>query len=257
LVFLENCPDDLARYYDGEYHGSPTRTDVEGAAPLYEDQIALVRQYAESGRLVEIGPAFGLFAVLARDAGFDVTAIEMDATCCAFLRDELQVGAICSDRPDEVLSTLPESRVVALWQVLEHLAHPWACLEAAAKNLAVGGIMVIATPNPEALGFRVLRGHWPHVDAPRHLWLVPAGLLAGMMNEHGLSLEVLRSDDADAKRWNRFAWERYLTNVAPKGERAQRIAARVGSRVAAVAGPLEARGMNGSTYTAVFRKRPV
>ncbi len=38
-------------------------------------------------QLLEIGPWIGIFSCNAKDAGFDVTAIEMDQNCVNFLND--------------------------------------------------------------------------------------------------------------------------------------------------------------------------
>jgi hypothetical protein len=141
-----------------------------------------------------------------------------------------------------------------MWQVIEHLPNPWACLKKAAANLEVGGVLVVATPNPGSLGFRLLRGHWPHVDAPRHLWLIPADLLERKAAEHGLVLETLTARDLGARRWNRFAWERVLMNAAPRSERLQRVGFAAGVGLSIMAALPERIGFSGSCYTAVFRK---
>jgi len=255
LIFVEDPPDDLDPYYADEYHGVPDLGAVEGVARLHQHQIDLVTRYVKPGRLIEIGPAFGWFSLLAREAGFDVTAIEMDPTCCQFLREEVGVDAVCTDEPAEVLPALGPARAVVLWQVVEHLRDPWACLTAAAQCLEPNGILVVGTPNPDALSFKVMRGHWPHVDAPRHLWLIPGEVLIRTMQDHEMDLEEIRFDDPDALEWNRFSWERFFHNALPQPRRVQRAGVRLGGAISTIAARAEQRGTNGSTYTAVFRKR--
>jgi hypothetical protein len=48
-----------------------------------------VTQFRNGGRLLEIGPSKGAFCLLAKRAGFEVRAIEIDASCVAFLRDQM------------------------------------------------------------------------------------------------------------------------------------------------------------------------
>ena len=177
----------------------------------------------------------------------------MNAGCCDYLRSVVGIRAINSDRPHEVLRSLESSRVIAMWQVLEHLVDPWACLAASVNNLETGGVLVIATPNPESLGFRIMGRRWPHVDAPRHLWLFPIDLLTERLDACGMTLESVTTSDLGARRWNRFAWRRFLMNnvSSQSGRMAAYLA---GTALAEASRPIERRGRNGSSYTAVFRK---
>ena len=253
LIFLHNPPSDLAKYYADEYYAIPAPPELEQTARAEAYQIELVLRYVRPGRLIEIGPAWGVFALQARQAGFEVETIEMNAACCDYLHRALKVRAINSNRPDEILPSLEPSRVIAMWRVLEHLIDPWACLDASVNNLEMGGLLVIATPNPESLGFRIMGRRWPHVDAPRHLWLFPIDLLKDRLDAFGMTLESVTTSDLGARRWNRFAWQRFSMSVA--SSQSGRMAAYLaGTALAEASRPIERRGRNGSSYTAVFRK---
>ena len=80
LVSLANVPGDLGRYYASGYHTLPgSLEDVEQGAKHERYKIDLVLRYAPNGRLLEIGPSWGAFCLLAKRAGFEVEAIETDA----------------------------------------------------------------------------------------------------------------------------------------------------------------------------------
>ena len=257
LVFLANPPDDLGPYYAGDYYGAPSLEVMEQVAEADRYQVEFVTDRVTGGRLTEIGTAWGVFALQAKHAGFDVTGVEMDPRCCAFLRETVGVDAVNSEHPDEALAELPPSRAIAMWHSIEHLRDPWTCLDHAARNLEPGGVLVIATPNPSALGFRLTRGRWPHVDAPRHLWIVPLGVLEQRVRAHGLRLDAVTASDPGALHWNEFAWQRWLANMLPKDSvRLRRVTDRVAGWITRAARRAEGRGMNGSAYTAVFRKEP-
>lgn len=252
-IFLANPPADLGRYYPEEYYDLPDADALDAAAPQEAYKLDFLRPYAPDGPLVEIGPGVGAFARLAQKRGYDVTTIEMDPRAGAHLRFVAGVEAIDSDAPEEALRELPPARAIALWHVLEHLPRPWACLESAAANLAPGGVLVVATPNPESLQLRLLRARWPHLDAPRHLYLVPAHLLRQRADELGLESVSLTTRDPGGRAWNRFGWGHAAR--PPNRGRLDRIAARAaGALLAGAAAPLERRGLNGATYTAVMRK---
>jgi 2-polyprenyl-3-methyl-5-hydroxy-6-metoxy-1,4-benzoquinol methylase len=252
-IFLADPPEDMGRYYPDEYYVLPTDGQLERALRTERYKLDLIKPHAEHGRLVEIGPGAGMFAHAARDAGYDVTGIEMDARACTHLREVIGVEAVESDSPAEALADLPPSRVIAMWHVLEHLPDPWGCLEAAARNLEPGGVLAVAMPNPGAFQFRLTRGRWPHVDAPRHLFLIPAGLLEERARAAGLELVALTARDRGGIYWNRFGWQYLLMRPRPSRPRIA-FALAFGFGVATLMAPIERTDLRGSTYTAVLRK---
>jgi SAM-dependent methyltransferase len=140
-----------------------------------------------------------------------------------------------------------------MWHVLEHLREPWAALDAAARNLEPGGVLAVAMPNPGAFQFRLLRARWPHVDAPRHLFLIPAGLLVERARAAGLEPVRLTARDRGGIYWNRFGWQHALMRPGQSKARTT-VALAFGTGVAALMAPIELSDLRGSTYTAVFRK---
>lgn len=252
-LFLANVPSDLGAFYPDSYYVLPSRSGLLEFARLEAYKIELLRRHLRSGRVVEIGPGFGVFAHQAKDAGFHYTGIEMDERCCDYLRSEIGVEAIQSGLPHDTLAELPSSDAIALWHVLEHLPEPWRCLDSVAGNLTPGGLLLIAMPNPKALQFRVLGRRWPHVDAPRHLFLIPPDLLESRAREAGLEPVSLTSDDSGARQWNVFGWQHALLRPT-SGAIATRAALAAAKATAAVLALFERRDLAGSTYTAVFRK---
>ncbi len=253
LIFLPQAPTDLGRYYASEYYAIPVLAELQAIARKDPNKINLVRKFANSGRLLEIGSAFGVFAWQAKNAGFEVDAIEMDARCCEFLRT-LGVNAIQSDAPHAAIGALPPHQVIAIWHVLEHLPQPFEFLQAAAANLAADGVLVIAMPNPQAFQFRWMGRHWPHLDAPRHLTLIPVNLLTRRLRALGLEPVYVTSDDSDARSWNRFGWQRLLMNRF-RNRWLQRAMFVLGYGLSWIMAPFDRRDFSGSAYTIVFKKK--
>ncbi len=254
LIRLVNAPADLQSFYPNEYYELPSLRQLNRLAGANPFKIDLVRQFARSGRLLEIGPAHGVFAYQAKQAGFQVDVIEMDARCCDHLRETVGVNAWCSAAPHDVLATASPYDVIALWHVIEHVPDPWTLLRSIAGALVPGGIVVIAAPNPDAWQLTVMRSQWPHLDAPRHLYLLPAAVIAAHVAPLGLERVHATTTDADTRRWNRFGWQRLLMNQV-QGKWAGRAAYVAGTAVSAVAAPFESRDPKGSAYTLVFRKQ--
>jgi 2-polyprenyl-3-methyl-5-hydroxy-6-metoxy-1,4-benzoquinol methylase len=252
-VFLDNPPHYLGSYYQNEYYDIPSLKGLQSVADKDRSKIETVCRFATGGRLLEVGPAFGVFAWQAKQAGFVVDTIEMDARCCEYLKQTLGVNVTQSNDPVAAMDSLPQHEVIAIWHVLEHLPDPLAFLRAATANLQAGGVLVIAMPNPDAWQFKIMGRHWPHLDAPRHLTLIPQPWLSEQAAALGLKRAYLTSDDSDARTWNRFGWQRLLMNRF-KGKFMQHIMFVVGYGLSLVMAPVDRKKFNGSAYTIVFRK---
>lgn len=253
-VFLEKPPIDLGRYYQSDYYAIPSLEDLQKVADKDRNKINTVMRFASGGRLLEVGPAFGVFAWQAKQAGFVVDVIEMDARCCQYLEGTLGVNVTQSDNPPAAMQALPQHDVIAIWHVLEHLPDALAFLRAAAANLKSGGVLVVAMPNPDAWQFKVMGARWPHLDAPRHLTLIPQTWMTAQGEKFGLERVYLTSDDSDARSWNRFGWQRLLMNRF-SGKFMQRVMFVLGYGLSIVLAPFDRKNFGGSAYTIVFRKK--
>lgn len=255
FIFLSPIPQDLGRYYPTSYYDVPrTTAELEATARKWQQwKIDLVQRFASGGRLLEIGPAYGLFSYLAKQAEFDVTAIEMDSRCCQFLRDTVGINVVESDDTVGRLKEMPKFDVIVLWQVIEHLPDPWAVLSAAADCLATNGVLILDTPNPEAFQFRVLGPRWVHVDAPRHVTLIPAPVMVKHLAVKGLSPVLLTAADKSANGFNGWGWA-FSFKYLFRNEAVGAIAHFMGRVLGKLLIPIERTGWRGSTYTAVFRK---
>jgi SAM-dependent methyltransferase len=254
LVFLNPVPERLPDHYGDEYYGDPPQLDeFVGAAEHTEGyKVELVRRFVSAGRLIDVGPGRGGFAYIAKRAGFDVEVVEMDADCCAFISGPLGIRAIQTDDVARALDSEAPFDVITFWHVIEHLEEPWKVLATAARALVPGGILVLAAPNPESIQLRVLRGRWTHVDAPRHLSLIPRGVLQDRLREAGLTSVFVTTRDDGGLYWNSFGWEQSLANLA-MGRRAKGVLRRLGRGISLLARPMERGADRGAAYTLVAR----
>ena len=255
LIFLWPQPANLDDYYPSDYyHLPPTRVQLAAAGEGERYKLELLRHGVREGRLLEIGPAYGSFAYLARREGFAVDAIEMDERCCEYLGRVAGVNAIHSADAAASLAALDDYDAITLWHVVEHLPDLWSLLTLAAQKLKSGGALAISTPNPDSFQFWALGRYWPHIDAPRHLQLIPAPLLLGHLRSLGLAPLLFTTSDAGGFGWNTFGWQMSLVNALRL--RALRPAAHLVGRVVSVAlRPVERGGGRGSAYTIVMRKQ--
>jgi SAM-dependent methyltransferase len=251
-VFLKNVPADLERYYPAQYYSvAGSESELAQWSTRERYKIELVTRFKNKGLLIEVGPGSGGFCYLAEKAGFQVLAIEMDRRASEFLAKTLKIDVVNSTDEAVALRNAPAADVIAMWHVIEHLVDPWAMFEVAAAKLKPGGILVVSAPNPAALQLGVFGGRWVHLDAPRHLWLIPPEVLKKRGQKAGLALRLLTTRDAGSLFWNRFGWRHSLEN----GLGMSRRLAQVGSyALTLAAAPFERREGHGSAYTLVMEK---
>lgn len=254
VIAIQNPPPDMGKYYESSYYDIPSLERLASLARKEQAKMSAILPFSNGGRLLEVGPAFGIFALRAQMEGFDVDVIERDSRCCEFLEKEVGVTVWQSTTPELNLPGLGAHDVIALWHVLEHLENPFTFFDAAVDNLNPGGLLVFGVPNPESFQFGLMKSAWPHLDAPRHTHLIPASALIERARKQGLELLRLTSDDADARSWNRFGWQRLMMNRLP-GKLGQGVGFLLGAVLSFLAIPLDRRNFRGSAYTITFQKR--
>lgn len=257
-LFMVDVPDDLARYYTGDYHvfgpdGEPDWKRNPALLDVEDFRVRLLREHVPAGELIDIGAGPGAFAAAAKQAGFAVTAIEMDERCCRYMSERVRVRAICSDQPIAALHALAGADVISLWHSLEHLREPAAMLAAAAERLREGGVLAIGVPNPDSLQFRLLRGRWPHLDAPRHLTLMPAHALVEHGRGLGLRCVQITTNDPFAHVCNVHGWA-YALRRRPAAGPASPAVGRLAGLLAKTLSPLEHSGHRGAALTVLLHK---
>jgi 2-polyprenyl-3-methyl-5-hydroxy-6-metoxy-1,4-benzoquinol methylase len=217
LIFLSPVPSDLFRFYEGGYQKIPrTLSQLRGIAKKERYRLDAILKYKNSGELLEIGPWMGIFSCNAKDAGFDVTAIEMDARCVNFLRDTVGVKAIQSDDPSAAMDEMNEEfDVIVMWHCLEHMPRPWEVLRSASHRLKSNGILLVAVPDIESYDFQTLRERWLHLDAPRHLSFYTANVLEKVCSECELSKLEITTHDRLSAILSRNAWADVANRMLP------------------------------------------
>lgn len=249
---MDPIPDDLVPFYKGGYQTIPgSLPALRELAAVERYRLSPILKHRNSGKLLEIGPWIGIFSCNAKDAGFDVTALEMNQECVDFLNQTVGIRALKTSNPAATLDQMNEKfDVITLWHSLEHLRDPWRVIEQCAAHLAPEGILLVAIPNIESYQFSLLKSAWKHLDAPRHLFFYPTETLVKLCRQYGLSVvETTTADELSAAlgydTWYSLACSvipvRYVRGVLA---RLMQYAARRGER----------KPNGGAGLTAVFQK---
>lgn len=189
LVFYEGALPDGDLYPEEYFAGGEYldyRADKKVLQRNFARNVRMLRGLAPSGRLLELGSAYGFFLEVAQ-SHWDVRGIDVSTAGVRYARETIGVEALEADflaLPDE-----PESYdVICLWDTIEHLPRPVRTLEKAGRWLKPGGFLVLTTGDVESTLARWRGERWRQVHPPTHLFYFSARTLKRALENSGLEI---------------------------------------------------------------------
>lgn len=152
--------------------------------------LATARAWRPGARsLLDVGAGAGLLVREAAARGFAATGVEPSAALVRAGRELNQVELLHGTLPHAALDGR-RFDIVALVDVIEHVADPVGLLRRAAAQLAPGGLVLVVTPDIGSVPARLLRHRWWHLRLAHVGYFTRATLRAAAA---AASLEVERS----------------------------------------------------------------
>jgi 2-polyprenyl-3-methyl-5-hydroxy-6-metoxy-1,4-benzoquinol methylase len=133
-------------------------------------------------RLLDFGCGSPATLDAARTAGWSGTGVDFSPLVVRAVRAAGHDGLLVDELP--VAEAEPYD-VVRGNHVIEHVYDPRDVLEKLISVLRPGGVLHLATPNPDGVGSMLFRRSWFSLDAPRHVVLFPPHLLTRLLVEAG------------------------------------------------------------------------
>jgi len=197
----------------------------------YERALAYVESIAGIGTLLDVGCGAGAFLSIATARGWAGEGVELSPTLSKVCERTTQVP-VKTGRFEEV--DLPEGRYsfVTLWDIIEHVIDPVACIAKAASLLRPGGIVLFCTPDEDSLLartgwalYKLTAGRYRYpalaLHPAAHTYFFSRTGFRRMLERQGLT--VLRS----------YSQEAYFDH-SPLASRAQKLAIALIERLASV-----------------------
>jgi SAM-dependent methyltransferase len=156
----------------------------EEAGQLATADRALVRieKVVTRGAVVDVGCWTGSFLVAARTRGWQTFGVEPSRWASARAR-ERGLEVLTAELADAHLRD-GAFDLVALCDVLEHLAEPAVAIEHVGRLLRRGGGLYVTVPDAGSMVARGMGRHWWSV-LPMHLQYFDRSTLTGMLTRHG------------------------------------------------------------------------
>ena len=139
------CFGDDERQY---YHPLRRKAAVMAQALRISEVLRLTQTYSPGKRVLDLACAQGLFGLTLAEAGFDVTAVDLQEDFLRYANKRHTHGNFKTVHANLMEYRNPELfDCVFAGEVIEHVAFPDQLLKAAWENLRPGGILIVTTPN--------------------------------------------------------------------------------------------------------------
>lgn len=228
-------------YCEGQVHAAADAKRLRQSARRLQ---LIERHYfhatRERGRLLDVGCSTGVFLRVARDAGWNVSGIDVSAAAVSYARRAHKLDAhvatieefasVGNGRPASGCRAVPQFDVVTMFDSLEHMPQPLAALRAAREILADDGLLVITTPNVDGLFPRLTYrlfartiGAWEHPTPPGHTYQFSRQTLRAALNKGGFDVVDCRTEAIPAAYTVGKLEEAIISALKKQGSTSQRV----------------------------------
>jgi len=207
---INPIPVNLGIYYL-DYHWIPKGSSWKRAVRACKNRLAVVNNHASnSASILDVGAGSGAFVAAATKNGHLSFAIEQDGSCRKNI-EEFMPGRVVGDlfAYEEVGYAVPD--VVTLWHVFEHIPDPSDFLAQVSRNFPATTKIIIEVPNAQSWLFKMMRSKWPHLDAPRHVFLPSKLGIEYVAQKNGM--RVSRIHNRDNAAWGAFSLSHFGNRV--------------------------------------------
>ena len=195
----------LHRVYEGNYFESGTAEDYgysdylregQGHSRTFGRKAAAMKLDQRTGRLLEVGCAGGFFLDIARNMGYEVEGIEISKSAVDFAKNRLDIPSIHQGCLEDVNVKKNHYDVIALWDVIEHLADPFATLRRLRTFLKEDGVLVMQTQDVNSWAAKLLGRRWHHYKHLEHIYHFSPKTMRRALNEAGFEIIELTQKGA-------------------------------------------------------------
>jgi SAM-dependent methyltransferase len=195
-------------YFSGEMGAYPDYLGAEEVLRAeFRQQCDFLRRHLPSGKLLEVGCAYGFFLQEAR-RHFEVFGIEMSETAVRYCHSnglaQVRQG---ESNPAWLAANGPFDALVML-DVIEHIDDVAGTMDLLLGHLRPGGVLLLTTGDWDSMLARYLGASWRLMTPPLHLWYFTPTSLRILLGRFGCREENI------SRPWKRVPVDLILRQAA-------------------------------------------
>jgi 2-polyprenyl-3-methyl-5-hydroxy-6-metoxy-1,4-benzoquinol methylase len=185
-------------YFFGFYkkqYGKTYLEDFSNLAAAGKKRLAVIRRLLKggTGRLLDIGCAYGPFLSAARQEGFDPLGIDPAAAAVRYVREELGIEARAGFFPDCSPPGPPEGfRAITLWYVIEHFEDLRPVFLEINRLLGINGALAFSTPSFTGISGRNSPAAFLKNSPQDHCTIWSPALCGRLLARYGFRVKKIR-----------------------------------------------------------------
>lgn len=195
---------EIGTYYESRDYISHDSTNKDLLSKIYKtaryfslrSKLKLIKKYASSGSVLDIGCGTGDFLACCQSDGFFVTGMEPGEKARTFAINYNKIKV--EKNLNDVAADNIRFDIVTLWHVLEHIHKLNETIVQVTQLLADNGTLVVAVPNCDSPDAEKYAEFWAAYDVPRHLYHFNKKTLTRLFNEHGFTVREILPQKLDA-----------------------------------------------------------
>ncbi|MCX6695685.1 MAG: class I SAM-dependent methyltransferase [Candidatus Altiarchaeota archaeon] len=171
-----------------EYYVQNTADDEK----TFRERAKKIKQFKDSGVLLEVGCGVGTFLKELKKAGFNVYGIDINKSAVEYCKSRNNLGDVTASSFEEGSFKKESFDVIVMNDVLEHTTDPSSVLKTAYGLLKKDGLIFITTPDVESLTAKLSGSRWLHFKPDEHLYYFSPKTLRQMLEQAGFSFMEAR-----------------------------------------------------------------
>lgn len=141
----------------------------------------------EHPKLLDVGCGNGSYLKQMKSLGWEVIGLDPDRAASQNTKGNGMTIINCGVEDNPFKNETFDA--ITMNHVIEHLYEPLLALKECYRILRPGGLLWIATPNIQSLGFSIFNSNWLHLDPPRHLVLFNFSSLENIVEDAGFRVQ--------------------------------------------------------------------
>jgi 2-polyprenyl-3-methyl-5-hydroxy-6-metoxy-1,4-benzoquinol methylase len=162
-------------------------------------ELAAVAEFRRLNRILEVGAGRGWFIAEAADLGWETWAVEINRLAIQYLESR-NVRRILPQPAENFDAPAAFFDMVRIWDVIEHLESPRACISNIFRVLREGGLLRLSTTNFASLSRWVNGPDWVYLNGADHIFLFEPATIIRLLTEAGFSNVRVRTRSFNLRR---------------------------------------------------------